>query len=258
MKFSEPLPLERATNMKQISALIKRELMSYFFSPVAYVFIVIFLITTVGTTFFLGKFFDSNQASLEIFFLFHPWLFLFLVPAVGMGLWAEERSNGTIELLFTLPVTMMQAVISKFMAAWIFIGVALFLTFPMVFTVGYLGEPDGGIIVTSYLGSFLMAGAYLAITCMTSAFTRNQVISFILSVIICLTLVLMGWGVFTDIMNQVLPAWLSDIISSFSFSTHYESIRRGIVDSRDLIYFLSIIGGGLVVNALILDSKKAV
>ena len=244
--------------MTQIKAIVRRELMNYFFSPVAYVFIVIFLISTVGTTFFLGNFFNSNQAGLEIFFLFHPWLYLFLIPAVGMGLWAEERNTGTIELLFTLPVSMIQAVVSKFLAAWIFVGVALLMTIPMVFTVWYLGEPDNGLIVTGYLGSFLMAGAYLAITCMTSAMTRNQVISFILSVVICLILVLSGWGVFTDILSKFLPIWLTDTISSFSFSTHFNSIRRGIIDSRDIIFFLSIIGGGLVVNALILDSKKAV
>jgi len=243
--------------MSQIKTMIKRELMNYFYSPVAYVFIVIFLFSTIGMTFFLGNFFQTNQAGLEIFFLFHPWVFLFLIPAIGMGLWAEERSNGTIELLFTLPLSMADAVVSKFLAAWAFIGVALFLTFPIVFTVWYLGEPDNGTIFTSYLGSFLMAGSYLSITCITSAVTRNQVIAFILSVIICFTMVLLGWGIFTDIMNSFLPIWLSDLISSFSFSTHYESIRRGIIDSRDIVYFLSIIIGGLVINAIILDAKKS-
>ena len=244
--------------MTQVKALIKRELMAYFYSPVAYVFIVIFLLSTVGTTFFIGNFFNSNQASLEAFFLFHPWLYLFLIPAVGMGLWSEERNSGTIELLLTLPVTMIQAVISKFLAGWIFIGVALVLTFPVVFTVWYLGEPDNGMIVTSYLGSFLMAGSYLAISCVTSALSRNQVISFILSVIICFVLVLLGWGVFTGILIQALPVWLVDLITSFSFSSHFNSINRGIVDSRDLIFFLSIILVGLLINAVILDSKKAV
>ena len=244
--------------MKQISALIKRELSNYFYSPVAYVFIIIFLISTVGSTFFLGNFFNSNQADLNIFFLFHPWLFLFLIPAVGMGLWSEERSTGTIELLFTLPVSMMEAVVSKFVAAWLFIGIALLLTIPMVFTVGYLGSPDMGIIITSYLGSFLMAGAYLAITCVTSALSRNQVISFILSVLVCFIMVLLGWGIFTEIITKVLPIWLTDIISSFSFTTHFNSIRKGIIDSRDVLFFLSIICGGLFINAIILDSKKAV
>lgn len=244
--------------MKHISILVKRELMSYFYSPVAYVFIIIFLLSTVGTTFFIGNFFDSNQAGLNIFFAFHPWLYLFLIPAVGMGLWSEERNSGTIELLFTLPVRMIQAVFAKFLAGWIFIGIALVLTIPMVFTVGFLGEPDFGVITASYLGSFLMAGSYLAITCVTSALTRNQVISFILSVLICFILVLLGWGVFTGIMNQLLPVWLTDLISTFSFSTHFNSINRGIIDSRDLIFFLSIIGGGLVINALILEAKKSV
>ena len=243
--------------MKQTMALIKRELGSYFYSPVAYVFIIIFLISTVGTTFFLGNYFDANQADLEKFFVFHPWLFLFLIPAVGMGLWSEERSTGTIELLFTLPVSMMQAVFTKFIAAWIFIGVALALTFPIVITVWYLGSPDNGIILASYIGSFLMAGSYLTITCVTSALTRNQVISFILSVIICFIMVLLGWGIFTNILSKALPIWLVDIISSFSFTTHFDSIKRGIIDSRDIIFFLSIIGGGLVINSIILNAKKA-
>ncbi|MBU2643520.1 ABC transporter permease subunit [bacterium] len=243
--------------MTQITTLIKRELMSYFYSPVAYVFIIIFMLSTVGTTFFLGNFFNANQASLEAFFLFHPWLYLFLIPAIGMGLWAEERNTGTIELLFTLPISMMQAVISKFLAGWIFIGIALLLTFPIIITVNYLGEPDNGVIIASYLGSFLMAGSYLAITCVTSSLTRNQVISFILSVIVCFCMVLLGWGVFTNIMNKFLPTWLSETISTFSFSTHFNSISRGIIDSRDLVFFLSIIGGGLIINALILETKKA-
>ncbi len=242
--------------MSQNIAMIKRELGSYFYSPVAYVFIIIFLISTVGTTLFLGNFFDANQADLEKFFLFHPWLFLFLIPAVGMGLWSEERSAGTIELLFTLPVSMAHAVVSKFLAAWIFTGVALLLTFPIILTVGYLGSPDYGIIFASYLGSFLMAGAYLAITCSTSAMTRNQVISFIISVVICFIMVLSGWGIFTDILLKAFPVWLVDVISSFSFSTHFASIRSGIIDSRDIIFFLSIIGGGLVINSLILNYKK--
>ncbi len=242
--------------MAQITTLIKRELMSYFYSPVAYVFIKIFLLSTVGTPFFLGNFLNTKQASREIFFLFHPWLYLFLIPAIGMGLWAEERNTGTIELLFTLPISMIQAVVSKFLAGWIFIGIALLLTFPIILTVNYLGEPDNGVIFASYLGSFLMAGAYLVITCVTSALTRNQVISFILSVIVCFIMVLLGWGIFANIMNKMFPVWLTDIISTASFSTHFNSISRGIIDSRDLIFFLSIIGGGLIINALILETKK--
>lgn len=244
--------------MKTIKAIMKRELIGYFYSPVAYVFIAIFLLSTVGTTFFLGNFFDANQASLEIFFLFHPWLYLFLVPAIGMRLWAEERNNGTIELLFTLPISMTQAIAGKFLAAWIFIGVALLLSFPMIVTVGYLGSPDYGVMLASYLGSFLMAGAYLAISCVTSAMTRNQVISFILSVIICFVMVILGWGVFQDLLLNLFPAWVAEAISSFSFTTHFNSLRRGVIDSRDIFFFLSVIIGGLTVNALILEDKKSV
>ncbi len=242
--------------MTQNIALIKRELGNYFYSPVAYVFIIIFLISTVGTTFFLGNFFDSNQADLEKFFLFHPWLFLFLIPAVGMGLWSEERNSGTVELLFTLPIGTTQAVVCKFLAAWIFTGVALLLTFPIVLTVWYLGSPDNGVIFTSYLGSILMSGAYLAITCATSALTRNQVISFILSVVICFVMVLLGWGIFTEILAKAFPIWLVDVISSFSFAVHFASIQKGIIDSRDVVFFLSVIGGGLAITSLILQSKK--
>ena len=239
-----------------MKALIKRELAAYFYSPVAYVFIVIFLFSTVGSTFFIGRFFMTNHASLESFFIFHPWLYLFLIPAIGMGLWAEERSQGTIELLFTLPIGLLEIVMAKFLAGWLFIGVALFLTFPMVITVAYLGDPDWGVMFVGYLGSFLMAGAYLSITLVTSSLTRNQVISFILSVMICFTLVLLGWGVFTDLITPVFGVALTDVISSFSFSTHFQSLTRGIIDFRDLVFFLSIIGGGLVINAMILEAKK--
>lgn len=243
--------------MSGLMPIFKRELFAYFRSPVAYVFIIIFLIATAGCTFLLGGFYGSNQATLETFFLFHPWLYLFLIPAVGMRLWAEERRSGTVELLLTLPVDVGTAVFGKFLAAWAFIGVSLLLTFPMVMTVNYLGEPDNGIIVAGYLGSLLMAGAYLAIASCTSAFTKNQVISFILSVIICLVLVLLGWGVMSQILNTFFPVWVADLISQFSFSTHFNAIRRGVVDSRDLIYFLSVIAFMLMVNVVILDSHKS-
>lgn len=244
--------------MSIIKTIIKRELKGYFFSPVAYVFIVIFLIATAGTTFFIGGFLEANQASLESFFLFHPWLYLFLIPSIGMRLWAEERNTGTIELLFTLPIDLKDAILSKFLAGWIFITVALVLTFPMLLTVGYLGDPDYGVIFASYFGSFLMAGAYLSISCATSALTRNQIISFILSVIICFVLVLLGWGVFQNILNQIFPVWVADFIAGLSLSGHFNSISRGILDLRDIVYFLSVIAGGLLVNGVILDAKKSV
>ena len=253
------------SDFQPIIPIIKREFLSYFRSPVAYVFIIIFLISTTGTTWNLGNFFQSNEATLGIFFFFHPWLYLILIPAVGMRLWAEDRRQGTIEILLTLPIPLYVAVLGKFLAAWLFIGLTLALTFPMIFTVGYLGDPDGGIIITGYIGSFLMAGAYLAISCFTSSLTKNQVVSFITSFIICLVLVLLGWGVLTRNLNDFFSGpfsaetavWLSDLVTQFSFTTHFNSIRRGLIDSRDVVYFLSIIGFMLLGNILVLENKKA-
>lgn len=243
--------------MKMMIPIIKRELMSYFRSPVAYVFIVIFLILTTVATWNLGNFYQSNEASLEIFFFFHPWLYLVLIPAVGMRLWSEDRRQGTIEILLTLPIHLVLAVLAKFLAAWIFIGVALALTFPMIVTTFYLGEPDGGVMLTGYFGSFLMGGAYLSITCFTSSLTKNQVISLITSFIICLILVLLGWGVLSRTLNNIFPMAVADMITQFSFSTHFNAIRRGMIDFRDVIYFLSIIAFMLLANVLVLENKKA-
>lgn len=243
--------------MKAMFAVVKRELFGYFRSPVAYVFIVIFLISTAGTTWYLGNFYTSDEASLESFFFFHPWLYLFLIPAVGMRLWAEDRRTGTVEILLTLPVSLPAAVLGKFLAAWLFVGLALLLTFPMVFTVYFLGSPDTGVIVTAYLGSFLMAGAYLAVSCFTSSLTRNQVISFILSFMVCLVLVLLGWGVMTRTLVQIFPVWLADLIAQFSFQTHFEALRHGLVDLRDVVYFLSVILFMLFANVVVLENKKA-
>ncbi len=243
--------------MKHMLPIIKRELWGYFRSPVAYVFIIIFLISTTGTTWFIGNFFQSNEASLEIFFFFHPWLYLFLIPAVGMRLWAEERRTGTLEILLTQPISLPTVVLGKFLASWIFVTAALLLTFPMVFTTYYLGEPDGGVIFSGYLGSLLMAGTYLAVSSFTSSLTKNQVISFILSFLICLILVLLGWGVLSRSLVDIFPVWLVDIINQFSFTTHFNSLRRGLIDLRDLVYFLSIIGFMLFANVLILDNRRS-
>jgi len=243
--------------MKHLWPVVKRELMGYFRSPVAYVFIIIFLISTTGATWYIGNFYESNEASLEIFFFFHPWLYLFLIPAVGMRLWAEDRRSGTIELLLTLPVSLFTAVLGKFLAAWLFVGLALVLTFPMAGTVMYLGDPDPGVMLTGYLGSLVMAGAYLAITCLTSAMTKNQVISFVLSFLVCLILVLLGWGVLTRTLADLFPLWMADLITQFSFSTHFNGLRRGLIDLRDLIYFLSIIGFTLLANVIVLENHKA-
>ena len=243
--------------MKHLAPIIKRELMSYFRSPVAYVFIVIFLLSTAGTTWYLGNFYTSDEASLESFFFFHPWLYLFLIPAVGMRLWAEDRRTGTVEILLTLPVSLPVAVLGKFLAAWIFVGLALVLTFPMVATVYFLGSPDAGVIVTGYLGSYLMAGAYLAISCFTSSLTKNQVISFILSFMACLVLVLLGCGVLTRSLVEIFPVWLADLIAQFSFTTHFDGLRRGLVDLRDVVYFLSVMLFMLFANVVVLENKKA-
>ncbi len=242
--------------MNNFVPVFKRELRAYFNSPVAYVFIVIFLIATGGCTFYLGSFFERQQADLSSFFMWHPWLYLFLIPAVGMRLWAEERKSGTIELLFTLPVTLAEAVLAKFFAAWAFIGVALLMTFPIFLSVNFLGDPDNGAILTSYIGSFLMAGAFLAVSSFTSSLTKNQVISFVLSVIICFVLVLTGLGVFTAQLIKFVPSGVADFISLFSFSTHFYALQRGVVDSRDVFYFLSFTAALLMANMVVLENKK--
>jgi ABC-2 type transport system permease protein len=243
--------------MRNFKAILKRELKSYFESPVAYVFIVIFLLATTGCTFFISRFFENRAATLEAFFVWHPWLYLFLVPAVGMRLWAEERKSGTIELLFTLPVTLIEALAGKFIAAWLFLGIALFATFPIVLTVGYLGNPDYGIIFSSYLGSFLLAGGFLSVTCLFSAMTKNQVISFVLSVVACFSGLMLGVGVFTDFLNRFLPVWISEGISAFSFFPHYQGFQRGLIDSRNIIFFISVICFMLAANAIVLEKKKS-
>jgi len=242
-----------------IKAITKRELAGYFSSPVAYVFIVIFLLLMGFFTFSkTGGFFERGQASLEgSFFMWHPWLYLFLVPAAGMRLWAEERRVGTLELLLTLPITASQAIVGKFLASWIFLFLALLLTFPIVITVNYLGSPDNGVIFAGYVGSFLMAGAYLAISCMTSAMTRNQVVSFILSVVICLFLVLCGYPPVTDFLTRVDSPWLINTVAAFSVMTHFEYFTKGVLDSRDVIFFLSVIGFSLFTTGVIIRSHRA-
>lgn len=243
--------------MPRFMPIFKREFYSYFRSPVAYVFIIIFLLASVGCTFFIGNLYESNQANLTPFFMFLPWLYLVLVPAVGMRLWAEERRSGTIELLLTLPVSVFEAVVAKFMAGWAFLGIALLLTFPMVFTINYLGRPDNGVIFAGYIASFLMAGAFLAISCLTSAMTKNQVISFIVGVVFSFFLILVGWGLFTDILGSFLPTVIVDFIASLGFMTHFMPIVRGVIDSRDVLYFAVVIGLALYFNAVVLENKKA-
>jgi ABC-type uncharacterized transport system involved in gliding motility auxiliary subunit/ABC-type transport system involved in cytochrome c biogenesis permease component len=242
---------------RNIKAIVKRELGGYFSSPVAYVFIVIFLLLTGFFTFMQGNFFERGQANLDSFFMWHPWFYLFLVPCVGMRLWAEERRVGTIELLLTKPITAWQAILGKFLASWIFLGLALALTFPVVITVNYLGSPDNGVILAAYLGSLLMAGTYLAISCMTSAMTRNQVVSFIVSVVICLFLVMCGFPPVTNLLTRMDRPWLVDLVSSLSVMTHFQPFITGMVDSRDVIFFLLIIAFALFTNGVVVRSHRA-
>ncbi|XHR30326.1 MAG: ABC transporter permease [Chthoniobacteraceae bacterium] len=243
--------------MSAIFTIAKRELGGFFNSPVAYVFLVIFLLLSGFMTFMISNWFGMGQANLGGFLVWHPWLYLFLVPAVGMRMWSEERRLGTIELLLTMPVTPWQAIAGKFLAAWAVLGIALLLTFPMIVTVNALGHPDNGIIVAGYLGSFLMAGAYLAVTSMTSALTRNQVVSFIISVVVCLFLILAGFPPITDLLVRWASPGVVETVASFSVMTHFAGLQKGVIDSRDLLYFASIIGFSLFSTSVILRAHRA-
>ena len=243
--------------MKVIGALFRRELQSYFATPVAYVFIVIFLVLMGAFTFYLGNFYERGQADLGPFFIFHPWLYLLLVPAITMRLWAEERKTGSIELLMTRPITAWQAVLGKYLAAWAFTGVALLLTFPIWITVNYLGDPDNGAIVAAYIGSFLMAGGFLAIGACLSATTPNQVIAFVITVVVCFVFLVSGFPMVLDFFTSWAPQILVDGIASLSFLTHFESISKGVIDLRDLIYFSFLILAFLYANTIVLRWRQA-
>lgn len=243
--------------MHNITAIFRREFASYFATPLAFVFIVIFLILAGAFAFYIGGFYERSQADLASFFNYHPWLYLFLIPALSMRLWAEERKSGSIELLMTLPVTLWQAVIAKYLAAWAFAGVALALTFPMWITVNYLGDPDNGAILAAYIGSFLLAGGFLAIGSCLSAATRNQVIAFIFTVVVCFGFLLAGFPLVLGLFEGWAPQVLVDAIASLSFLTHFQSISKGVIDLRDLLYFGTLIATWLIANAIVLDMKKA-
>lgn len=240
-----------------IKTIAKRELGAYFTSPLAYVFIVIFLLLCGFFTFMIGGFFERGEATLaHSFFDWHPWFYLFLVPAVGMRLWAEERRVGTLELLLTMPVTAWQAIVGKFLASWVFLGLALLLTFPVVMTVNYLGTPDNGVIFTGYIGSWLMAGAYLAISCITSAMTRTQVVSFIISVVACFFLILCGFAPVVRFLEGWASPTMVDFVTSFSVITHFDGFQKGVLDSRDVLFFLSVIGFSLFSTSVILREHR--
>lgn len=237
-------------------AISKRELRAYFTTPLAYVFIVIFLALNGVTAFYFGGLFDRGQADMQPLFGFLPWLYLFLIPAIAMRLWAEERKAGTLELLMTLPVSTFNAVFGKFLAAWIFAGIALALTFPVWITVNYLGDPDNGVIIASYLGGFLMAGSYLAIGGFVSSMTRNQVIAFVIGAAVIFLFMMSGLELVQSAFRGWAPDLVIDLVRSFSFLVHYDAIIRGVIDIRDMIFFVSIIGVFLFATMVVVDLKK--
>lgn len=243
-------------NISNLTALTKSEVKGYMVSPAAYVFVIIFLMLSGFFTFMMSNFFDAGEASLRAFFFWHPWLYLILVPAIGMHLWSDERRLGTVELLFTMPITVPEAIISKYLAAWFFVAVALAMTFPMIITVYYLGSPDTGTIICGYIGSFMVAGTYLAITSFTSSITRSQVVSFIISVIICLFLILAGWPPVTDMLVEWAPAKLVNAVATCSVMPHFNNMQRGIIDFRDIIYFFSMIFFFLFLTGITLKNHR--
>ena len=242
--------------MNPVNAVMRRELRSYFVTPVAYVFLVIFLVLAGILTFYAGDFYERGQADLQPFFMMHPWLYLILVPAITMRMWAEEAKGGTLELLLTLPLTLWQAMLGKFFAAWLFIGLALVLTFPIWITVNYLGSPDNGVILASYLGSWLMAGSFIAIGACLSALTRSQVVAFILTALVCVLLILVGQPQVLDFFSGALPRKLINAVAHLSMLRHFEAIARGVLDIRDMMYFLLSTIGWLVAGVLLLDLKR--
>lgn len=235
----------------------RRELSAYFATPLAYIFLVVFLSLAGFVTFELGNFYNRNQADLIPFFSYHPWLYLFLVPAIAMRIWAEERRTGSIELLLTLPLSLRDIVLGKFLAAWLFVGLALALTFPVWCTVNYLGDPDNGMIVAGYLGSWLMSGAFLSIGCCVSATTRNQVVAFVLSVSACFLLVIIGMPPVIQSLSSILPVWCVDVLASISLLDHFDAISKGVLDVRDVVFYGLFIVCWLLASALVIEQKKA-
>jgi ABC-2 type transport system permease protein len=243
--------------MSAMGAVFRREFSAYFATPIAFVFLIIFLFSIGIFTFYIGNFYNNGAADLSVFFGFHPWLYLFLIPALSMRLWAEEKRSGSIELLLTLPLPVWATVLGKFLAAWVFAGLALALTFPVWITVNYLGHPDNGVIVASYLGSFLMAGAYLSIGAAISSATSNQVIAFVVTLVVCFLFTVAGASAVMDAFQGWAPPALVEVVSSFSFLTHFTAITAGVIDLRDAIFFFSVIGLFLYANMLIIDLTKS-
>ncbi len=244
-------------SIQNIGMIFRRELKAYFQSPVAYVFMVVFLILTGFLTFSVAHFYERGVADLAPFFFWHPWVYLLLVPAATMSLWAEERRSGTVELLLTMPITMSEAIIGKFLAAWLFITIGVLLTFPVVITADYLGNPDMGVILSAYFGSILLAGAYVAVGMLTSSMSRSQVIGFVLGLLGCLLLLLAGWEPITGFFVRWAPDWLVRTIASFSFMPHYDSMQRGVIDLQDIAYYISVIVLMIFATHIVLDNRKS-
>jgi ABC-2 type transport system permease protein len=243
--------------LKPVVHILRRELASYFATPIAYVVLVIFLLMTNLLAFSFGALFERGQADLTPFFTFIPWLYLFLIPAVSMRLWAEERRSGSIELLLTQPVTLWQAVLGKFFAAWIFVGLALLLTFPIWITVNYLGNPDNGAILAAYFGSFFVAAGFLSVGSFTSSLTKNQLVAFLIAVMVCMLLLLAGFNAVTDWFQSWAPAWLVSGIASLSFLAHFENIMKGVLDLRDVLYYTLVTLFFLLASTVVLESRKS-
>ncbi|MGH8034955.1 MAG: ABC transporter permease subunit [Lysobacterales bacterium] len=250
-------PVNQVSSVNAVLNVTRRELAGYFATPVAWVFIVIFLVMSGVFTFYIGSFYERGMADLAPFFQFHVWLYLFLVPAISMRLWAEERRSGSIELLLSLPLTTWQAILGKFLAAWVFIGISLALTFPTWLTVNYLGKPDNGVILTGYIGSWLMAGGFLAIGSCMSAMTRSQVVAFILSVVVCFGFLLTGLPMIMGLFIGWAPQGFLDLVASFSFLTRFTAISQGVLALRDMAYFGLVIVFWLMANTVILELRKA-
>jgi ABC-2 type transport system permease protein len=242
--------------MNALGAVFRREFAAYFATPIAFVFLAIFLFSMGAFTFYVGHFYNNRIADLSVFFSYHPWLYLLLIPALAMRLWAEEKRSGSIELLLTLPLPIWATVLGKYLAAWVFAGLAMALTFPIWLTVNYLGAPDNGVILASYMGSFLMAGAYLSIGACISAATSNQVIAFVITVVVCFLFTAAGAPLVMSAFQGWAPLALVDVISSFSFLTHFNAITSGVIDLRDLVFFISLIALFLYANTLIVDLGK--
>ena len=240
----------------KFNIVLKREFRSYFATPIAYVFLMVFLVLSSVFTFYMGNFFERQQADLVPFFSFHPWLYLFLVPAISMRLWSEERKSGSLELLMTLPISQRDIVLGKFLAAWLFAGIALILTFPIWLTVNYLGDPDNGVIVASYIGSWFMAGGFLAIGSCMSAVTRSQVIAFVLTGFICLLFVMAGFPLVLNAFKGWLPLVVLDTVASLSFLSHYTAVSKGVLSLQDFFYFMSVIVVWLLATSVVIDVKK--